>query len=125
MTPGERIDVEVVARRPGTLSWAPGDTRREHLTVTTPVVRPTGDHEVQDTHHLTVDAFAGPTVWRALVADTIAGRRRTDATTTRASSGNRASFGTPQSLGCVELPGASAEKVWPYTPIGTLVTIEH
>ena len=36
----------------------------------------------------------------------------------------RASFGTPQSLGCVELPLASAAKVWPYTPIGTLVTIE-
>ena len=32
----------------------------------------------QDTHHLTVDAFAGPAVWRALVADTIAGKRRTD-----------------------------------------------
>jgi peptidoglycan hydrolase-like protein with peptidoglycan-binding domain len=36
----------------------------------------------------------------------------------------RASFGTPQSLGCVELPAATAKKVWPYTPIGTLVTIE-
>ena len=38
---------------------------------------------------------------------------------------NRASFGTPQSLGCVELPEASAARVWPYTPIGTLVTIEE
>jgi hypothetical protein len=38
---------------------------------------------------------------------------------------NRASFGTPQSLGCVELPLESAAKVWPYTPIGTLVTIEN
>jgi L,D-transpeptidase catalytic domain len=38
---------------------------------------------------------------------------------------NRASFGTPQSLGCVELPLAAAAKVWPYTPIGTLVTVEH
>ncbi len=38
---------------------------------------------------------------------------------------NRTSFGTPQSLGCVELPLASAAKVWPYTPIGTLVTIEN
>jgi hypothetical protein len=37
---------------------------------------------------------------------------------------NRASFGTPQSLGCVELPEADAARVWPYTPIGTLVTIE-
>jgi peptidoglycan hydrolase-like protein with peptidoglycan-binding domain len=38
---------------------------------------------------------------------------------------NRASFGTPQSLGCVELPLPSAARVWPYTPIGTLVTIEN
>ena len=36
----------------------------------------------------------------------------------------RASFGTPQSLGCVELPEAAAARLWPYTPIGTLVTIE-
>jgi lipoprotein-anchoring transpeptidase ErfK/SrfK len=38
---------------------------------------------------------------------------------------NRSSFGTPQSLGCVELPLAAAAKVWPYTPIGTLVTVEN
>ncbi len=38
---------------------------------------------------------------------------------------NRASFGTPQSLGCVELPLDTAGKIWPYTPIGTLVTIEN
>ena len=38
---------------------------------------------------------------------------------------NRSSFGTPQSLGCVELPLDAAAKVWPYTPIGTLVTIEN
>ena len=37
----------------------------------------------------------------------------------------RASFGTPQSLGCVELPESDAAQVWPYTPIGTLVTIEQ
>jgi L,D-transpeptidase catalytic domain/Putative peptidoglycan binding domain len=37
----------------------------------------------------------------------------------------RASYGTPQSLGCVELPLAAATTVWPYTPIGTLVTIEN
>jgi peptidoglycan hydrolase-like protein with peptidoglycan-binding domain len=36
----------------------------------------------------------------------------------------RASFGTPQSLGCVELPESAAAQVWPHTPIGTLVTIE-
>jgi hypothetical protein len=137
----------------------------------------------QDTHHLEVDAFAGPAVWRALVADTIAGRRRTDgysyvyvhrdtpqlltlwhdghtvltspgntgvpaaptelgtfpvfehlASTTMSGTNPDGSHyddpgvkwvSTPQSLGCVELPEASAKKVWPYTPIGTLVTIEH
>jgi L,D-transpeptidase catalytic domain len=36
---------------------------------------------------------------------------------------DRASFGTPQSLGCVELPLQASAEVWPYTPIGTLVTI--
>ena len=36
----------------------------------------------------------------------------------------RASFGTPQSLGCVELPLDAAAKIWPFTPIGTLVTVE-
>ncbi|MGA7833651.1 MAG: L,D-transpeptidase family protein [Acidimicrobiales bacterium] len=35
----------------------------------------------------------------------------------------RASYGFPQSLGCVEMPFASAETVFPYTPIGTLVTV--
>ena len=37
----------------------------------------------------------------------------------------RSSFGTPQSLGCVELPLSAAARTWPYTPIGTLVTIEN
>jgi L,D-transpeptidase catalytic domain len=37
---------------------------------------------------------------------------------------DRSSFGTPQSLGCVELPLATSAEIWPYTPIGTLVTIE-
>ena len=37
----------------------------------------------------------------------------------------RSTFGTPQSLGCVELPLAAAARVWPYTPIGTLVTVEN
>ena len=37
---------------------------------------------------------------------------------------DRASFGTPQSLGCVELPLAASARLWPFTPIGTLVTIE-
>ncbi len=35
----------------------------------------------------------------------------------------RASYGWPQSLGCVEQPIPTAQKVYPYTPIGTLVTI--
>jgi peptidoglycan hydrolase-like protein with peptidoglycan-binding domain len=38
---------------------------------------------------------------------------------------NRPSYGTPQSLGCVELPLSAAAQVYPYTPIGTLVTIEN
>ncbi|HLM87129.1 MAG TPA: L,D-transpeptidase family protein [Solirubrobacteraceae bacterium] len=37
---------------------------------------------------------------------------------------NRSSFGTPQSLGCVELPLEAAAKEFPYTTIGTLVTVE-
>ena len=154
----------------------------------------------QHEHHLDVDAFVGPQVWGALLADTLAGRRKTDGysyvyvhrnvpqsltlwhngQTILSSPGNtgvpaaptqlgtfpvfehipigtmsgtnpdgthyndpgirwisyfnhgdaihafpRASFGTPQSLGCVELPLPAAAKVWPYTPIGTLVTVEN
>jgi len=37
---------------------------------------------------------------------------------------DRASFGSPQSLGCVELPLEAAAEIWHYTPIGTLVTVE-
>jgi hypothetical protein len=151
-------------------------------------------------HGLEVDAFVGPKVWHALLADAVAGKRRSDGysyvyvhrsvpqsltlwhdgTTVLRSPGNtgvpaaptqlgtfpvfehipsgtmsgtnpdgthyndpgvryisyfnhgeaihafnRSSFGTPQSLGCVELPLAAAAKVWPYTPIGTLVTVEN
>ncbi len=36
----------------------------------------------------------------------------------------RASYGSPQSNGCVEMTYADAALVWPLTPIGTLVTIE-
>lgn len=36
----------------------------------------------------------------------------------------RASYGFPQSLGCVEMPFANAEVVFPLTPIGTLVTVQ-
>ena len=35
----------------------------------------------------------------------------------------RASYGSPQSLGCVEMPFAAAHQVYPYTPIGTLVQV--
>jgi lipoprotein-anchoring transpeptidase ErfK/SrfK len=35
----------------------------------------------------------------------------------------RGSYGWPQSLGCVEMPYANAGIVYPYTPIGTLVTV--
>jgi peptidoglycan hydrolase-like protein with peptidoglycan-binding domain len=154
----------------------------------------------EDEHGLAVDALAGPRVWRALISDAIAGKRRDkgysyvfvhrsvpqslnlwhNGRVILSSPGNtgvpaaptqlgtfpvfehilvgtmsgtnpdgshyhdpgiryisyfndgdaihafnRASFGTPQSLGCVELPLAAAKKVWPYTPIGTLVTIEN
>jgi hypothetical protein len=153
----------------------------------------------QSEHHLTVDGFAGHDVWKALIADVIAGKPRDsgysyvyvhstvpqslnlwhDGELILSSPGNtgvpaaptqlgtfpvfehipvgtmsgtnpdgshyhdpgirfisyfnrgeaihafnRASFGTPQSLGCVELPLAAAATVWPYTPIGTLVTVE-
>lgn len=35
----------------------------------------------------------------------------------------RGTYGVAQSLGCVELPIGTAAKVWPYTPVGTLVTV--
>jgi hypothetical protein len=35
----------------------------------------------------------------------------------------RASYGSPQSLGCVEMPFGVAGEVFPYTPIGTLVHV--
>ena len=35
----------------------------------------------------------------------------------------RASYGFPQSLGCVEMPYSEAAQVYPYTPIGTIVNI--
>ncbi len=36
---------------------------------------------------------------------------------------DRASYGTPQSDGCVEMPLAAAAKIWPYTPVGALVDV--
>ena len=35
----------------------------------------------------------------------------------------RAQYGSPQSLGCVEMAEGPAAQVWPYTPIGTLVHV--
>jgi lipoprotein-anchoring transpeptidase ErfK/SrfK len=35
----------------------------------------------------------------------------------------RAGYGYPQSLGCVEMPYSQAQAVFPYTPIGTLVSV--
>jgi hypothetical protein len=35
----------------------------------------------------------------------------------------RYSYGSPQSLGCVELPYAPAKRLWPYLTFGTLVTV--
>jgi peptidoglycan hydrolase-like protein with peptidoglycan-binding domain len=35
----------------------------------------------------------------------------------------RASYGFPQSLGCVEMPFSEAGQVYPYTPIGTIVDV--
>jgi hypothetical protein len=35
----------------------------------------------------------------------------------------RAQYGSPQSLGCVEMPFSVAGQVYPYTPIGTLVHV--
>ena len=37
---------------------------------------------------------------------------------------SRASYGWPQSLGCVEMPFAQANILWPHTPIGTMVTVQ-
>jgi hypothetical protein len=35
----------------------------------------------------------------------------------------RASYGTPQSQGCVELPLSPAQQVWTYLSYGSLVTV--
>jgi hypothetical protein len=38
---------------------------------------------------------------------------------------DRASYGFPQSLGCVELPWNDAKTAWPYLTYGSLVTVQH
>jgi peptidoglycan hydrolase-like protein with peptidoglycan-binding domain len=170
--------------------WAPGSA---NLLTRAALMR------FEDAHGLPVDGVPGPAVWRALFADTIAGRLNVEGysyvlvhetvpetlavwhngafvTTSPGNTGipqaptatgtypvfehipvgtmsgtnpndshyndpgvrwisyfhggdaihafYRASYGSPQSLGCVELPASAAQEVWPYTPVGTLVTVE-
>jgi hypothetical protein len=188
----------------GHFAWrykhTPTELKHQWAPTTTNVITRGAIMMFEDEHHMTTDGVVGPALWKALLADAIAGKRRsagysyvfvhrnvpqlmslwhnghvivtspgntgipsapTDlgtfpvfehlAVTTMSGTNpdgtkyndpgikwvsyfnggdalhqfNRASFGTPQSLGCVELPGAAAEKIWPYTPIGTLVTIEN
>jgi peptidoglycan hydrolase-like protein with peptidoglycan-binding domain len=188
----------------GTFGWryanTPGELKRLWTPGRVDVITRGAIMAFQDRHGLAVDAIAGAGVWKALLDDTVAGRRRPggysyvsvhrdlpqrlilwhDGHTVLTSPGNtgvpaaptelgtfpvfehlavttmsgtnpdgshyvdpgikwvsyfnggdalhsfpRASFGTPQSLGCVELPLATAARVWPHTPIGTLVTVEH
>jgi lipoprotein-anchoring transpeptidase ErfK/SrfK len=35
----------------------------------------------------------------------------------------RATYGSPQSNGCVEMAISSAAQAWPLTPVGTLVSV--
>jgi hypothetical protein len=201
----KRAQVAAATRAPeGTFEWRYENTPRELQALWTPgrpdTVTRGAVMMFQHDHGLTVDGIAGPNVWHAVIADAIAGKRKTDGysyvyvhrdvpqlltlwhngrvvLTSPGNTGvpaaptalgtwpvfehipvgrmsgtnpdgshyddpgirwisyfhggealhafNRASFGTPQSLGCVELPLEQAAKVWPYTPIGTLVTIEN
>lgn len=200
----EQAQVRAAVRPPkGAFHWrwsnAPGELRKLWTPGQDNAITRGAIMKFQDRHHLTVDALAGPSMWRALMEDVIH-RRRLDGgysyvyvhrdvpqlltlwhngqtiltspgntgvpsapteigtfpvfehlpVTTMSGTNpdgstyndpgikwvsyfnggdalhsfNRASFGTPQSLGCVELPEDSAAKLYPYTPIGTLVTIE-
>ncbi|HLX31714.1 MAG TPA: L,D-transpeptidase family protein [Gaiellaceae bacterium] len=202
-TPSAELDA-AVSPPDGTFSWRFANTPASLTRLWQPgrwnVVTAGAVMTFEDEHGLTTDGVAGPAVWRALLRDDLAGRRRpggysyvfvheaipqslhlwhngkviltspgntgiASAPTAQGtwpvfehiSSGTmsgtnpdgshyddpgvrwisyfhggdalhafpRASYGTPQSLGCVELPYTAAEQVWPYTPIGTLVTIEQ
>jgi hypothetical protein len=178
----------------------PPELKHQWVPNTTNVITRGAIMMYEDEHHLAVDGVVGPVLWKTLLSDAIAGKRRTTGynyvfvhrnvpqlmslwhngkvivtspgntgvpaaptdlgtfpvfehlSVTTMSGTNpdgskyndpgipwvsyfnggdalhafpRASFGTPQSLGCVELPLAAAAKIWPYTPIGTLVTIEN
>jgi hypothetical protein len=187
----------------GSFSWRYSNTPQQLQAMWTPgqanAITRGAVMKFENTHDLTVDGLAGPTVWRALIDDAIAGKRLHEGysyvyvhrevpevatlwsagrtvITSPANTGisgaetelgtfpvfehlpettmsgtnpdgshyedpgikwvsyfnggdalhnfDRSSFGTPQSLGCVELPLAASAEIWPYTPIGTLVTIE-
>ena len=187
----------------GNFSWRYPDTPHQLVAMWTPgqynVITKGALMKFESTHELTVDGLAGPTVWKTLMGEAIAGKRQTSGytyvyvrrevpevltlwhngktvLTSPANTGisgaetelgtfpvfehlpettmtgtnpdgshysdpgikwvsyfnggdalhnfDRASFGTPQSLGCVELPLAQSAEIYPYTPIGTLVTIE-
>jgi peptidoglycan hydrolase-like protein with peptidoglycan-binding domain len=202
-SPGEQL-AAALSPPPGQFAWrfanTPAELRAIWQAGRTNEITRGAVMMFEDTHGLAVDGLPGPRVWRTLIGDAIAGRRRTrgysyvyvhrgvpqslnlwhNGRVILSSPGNtgvpaaptklgnfpvfehipvgtmsgtnpggshyhdpgiryisyfnhgdaihafnRASFGTPQSLGCVELPLASAAKVWPYTPIGTLVTIEN
>jgi hypothetical protein len=187
----------------GSFSWRYPDTPHQLEAMWTPgqanTITRGAVMKFENANDLTVDGLAGPTVWRMLLGDAIAGKRLSsgytyvyvhreipetltlwhDGQTVLTSPANtgisgaetelgtfpvfehlpettmsgtnpdgshyedpgikwvsyfnggdalhnfdRSSFGTPQSLGCVELPLAASAEIWPYTPIGTLVTIE-
>jgi peptidoglycan hydrolase-like protein with peptidoglycan-binding domain len=187
----------------GSFSWRYPNTPRQLQALWSPgqanVVTKGAVMKFENGNNLTVDGLAGPTVWRALLGDALAGERLDEGysyvyvhrevpetmtlwhagrtiITSPANTGisgaetelgtfpvfehipegtmsgtnpdgshyedpgikwisyfnggdalhnfDRASFGTPQSLGCVELPLEASAEIWPYTPIGTLVTIE-
>jgi len=187
----------------GSFSWRYPSTPRQLQAMWSPgesnVITRGAIMKFENTHEMTVDGLAGPTVWHLLLSDAIAGKRLSSGytyvyvhrevpetltlwhagrtvLTTPANTGisgaetalgtfpvfehipegtmsgtnpdgshyedpgikwisyfnggdalhnfDRSSFGTPQSLGCVELPLAASAQVWPYTPIGTLVTVE-
>ena len=192
-----------VAAPSGSFSWRYGNTPHQLQALWSPglanEVTRGAVMKFENNNNLTVDGLAGPTVWRVLLGDAIAGKRLSEGysyvyvhrevpetatlwhagrtiLSSPANTGisgaetelgnfavfehipegtmsgtnpdgshyedpgikwisyfnggdalhnfDRSSFGTPQSLGCVELPLAAAAQIWPYTPIGTLVTIE-
>jgi hypothetical protein len=187
----------------GSFSWRYPNTPRQLQAMWTPgqanTITRGAVMKFENTHGITVDGLAGPTVWQMLLSEAIAGKRLSSGytyvyvhrevpetltlwhsgqtvLTSAANTGisgaetelgtfpvfehlpettmsgtnpdgshyedpgikwvsyfnggdalhnfDRSSFGTPQSLGCVELPLAASAEIWPYTPIGTLVTIE-